>query len=748
EFAEDLRRFVEGQPILARPEGYGRRVGRWAWRRRALIAVGVVALVAGLGVAVSVLLIKNAEVSAAEREARQGKADAEEALALKEEALYRLNVSLAWREWEAGNGQLARELLGDCPEPQRRWEWYHLDRLFHPEVAVIDVNEPASPSNPLNLQNPQVTFDGESARCAAVVGGGVCVLDARTGRRLASLRRPGHRHHRAALLPGGKVAVVSYAVEDGPPQQFATSLDVFGPDGGPPAALPLGRFATGLAAVDVLWHGGRLIACRHDGLLVWDRLDAAPRTVKVSGYGWAPHPDPDLLLASSAPAGRAATSTVNIVTGAAEVLVPALPGLSRPVMSADGNWLAGLDGNRRPALYLRTQGRWRTTLFGPGPGGIEPTAAVRFSPDSRYMAVGYPRKGQVAWVELGRASLVGHFNGIGDLKDLNVSPDGTRAATVAADGVLRLWDAGSLTDLPPAGRPPVTSLAFSPDGTTVAAFWSHGGEVIERATRRRLLAPALDPVPVGISIPSPGWFDEAGRLVWIAPGGRVRTYEVRGGRLADERPWAVSDPAPRSHCTPSPDGRHYAVHVAGQFGLYRLAGGPPAWQRPEEHFLHHVAFSPDGRFVATTSGGPSFALTVYRASDGEVLERRPSFAGSYFTTAFSPDAEWLAVGVSGGAVTLHRREGMEPRYVIPGGIPGSKVLVFSPDGGRLAVNRSRPDLTGLVMLFDAQTGRELLTLPTGRPVTALEYSPDGTCLAVGLSDGRLLLWEGGQRSSR
>ncbi|MGL4555216.1 MAG: serine/threonine-protein kinase, partial [Gemmataceae bacterium] len=100
EFADDLRRFVEGRPIVARPEGLGRRAGRWAWRRRAVLAAGLLALVAGLGVAVGVLLVKNAEVSAAERQARQGKADAEEALALKEEALYRLNVSLAWREWE------------------------------------------------------------------------------------------------------------------------------------------------------------------------------------------------------------------------------------------------------------------------------------------------------------------------------------------------------------------------------------------------------------------------------------------------------------------------------------------------------------------------------------------------------------------------------------------------------------------------------------------------------------------------
>src|SRR5262249_32784145 len=50
---------------------------------------------------------------------------------------YADRISLAQREWDAGRAEEARRLLAGCEEKYRGWEWNYLQRVFHPEVAVL-----------------------------------------------------------------------------------------------------------------------------------------------------------------------------------------------------------------------------------------------------------------------------------------------------------------------------------------------------------------------------------------------------------------------------------------------------------------------------------------------------------------------------------------------------------------------------------------------------------------------------------
>src|SRR5262249_26775008 len=158
ELADDLRRFLSGEPVNARRVGAVGRVLRWAKRRPA-----VATLTAGILLAISVgtaLVLWNwieavhqreEAVAAAGRERvakeevarkaeelrlkaeaeREAKEDARAKAERAEQNLYLNRIVTAQREWESNRVRSAMNLLDACPAGRRGWEWRYLRRLCH-----------------------------------------------------------------------------------------------------------------------------------------------------------------------------------------------------------------------------------------------------------------------------------------------------------------------------------------------------------------------------------------------------------------------------------------------------------------------------------------------------------------------------------------------------------------------------------------------------------------------------------------
>jgi serine/threonine protein kinase len=157
--ATDLENFLTDRPVVARRTGALETAWRWCRRNKAaagLLAASAVAALALVGLGVG--LADNARVRASERQAvtarfaevqhrktaelaqhaeEQERQKAEQAAASERLVGYFHNIVLAEREWFDCNVGRTEQLLEECPDSLRRWEWHYLKRQCHTDLMTI-----------------------------------------------------------------------------------------------------------------------------------------------------------------------------------------------------------------------------------------------------------------------------------------------------------------------------------------------------------------------------------------------------------------------------------------------------------------------------------------------------------------------------------------------------------------------------------------------------------------------------------
>jgi WD40 repeat protein len=383
------------------------------------------------------------------------------------------------------------------------------------------------------------------------------------------------------------------------------------------------------------------------------------------------------------------------------------------------------------------------------------------------------------------------------------SADGKTIVTGDADGVVIIWDGQTFKEKAKLGFDQrVAAVAVTADGKRVAAAVVRP-EQLEGATEpayheRVYVWDAADGVKKPAALPVAddralgGPFAGTAGLTFspdgksLAAGFCNYTHLARSGRLigkvrvwtltaAERRPNPRPQPPPppaatdrwkevaslKDHAGPvnsvafAPDGKTF---VTGGIGRFSPDGMPPPnpvptviqWDanqllkrwvnRLPDESLAGVDYSPDGGAVAATARDE---VRLFDADSGKAQARLKVEGGDPRAVAVSPDGKWVAhsTGSVTGFRALDDGGGSAGAAAPAAGKPPASVA-WSPDSLYLIYAHPTGDGPGLIGMIGVTPETRPRNIPAheGR-VTAVAWSPKGSVIASGGTDGHVIFWD-------
>jgi len=760
--AEDLERWLRGEPIAARPLSRPARLRRWAWRRRRRLAAGAIALLTlvliGLGVGQTMWLRQAGQlVQEKDREIR-GR-DEEVRRAQYASDIRRASVLIALSHAKEARELLDRHGTVAGAEDLRGFEWFYVRGL-------TDVG-----------RNRWVGHEGKEVyhveyapdgRTLATAGQDrtARIWDAETGQERLVLRGHEDEVNWASFDPSGTRLVT--AADDATVRIWSASD---------------GRLLTVLdrlprAAVAALFtHDGRdVIAASRDGTFA--RWDAATGRRRATVRAGSPPLDANWVetMAISPQGTILAFTGRNTVVHCFDLSQPGLVGVTGwrgylgssgfcVAFTPDGRSLAvtGPDGGHA-TLYELTTGKTQIVLE----GSTSPTYTLALAPDGRTLAVGDDRGTLRVWdlaTRTCQVSLLGHT---GRIWCVAFAPNGRTLATTGRDGTIcvgrsrlgRVAFRGFAgVSMPPDHGTSASSLAFSADGTQLLAANDAGCVLtcdLRDGTTRTLKTTDRPIRETGARLAPDGSAVAVHELIAVAPGtkpenDRFKTviYDLSGRRGPISLPPVVVGWEHGGSCW-SPDGRRLArVESTGDVTMWDGSTGRPLGRAAVGlgEGSSWPAFLPAGDGVIAVCGDVRFTsrlfdLVFWKPAESQ-LDRRPIPNGAPRPggkIVLAPDGGNLA-DTAGFSVGLWDFPALRRRFLLVGHSERVTDLAFAPDGRTLAT--ASADRT--VRLWSVASGQELLVLEGhSGPVRVLAFSPDGRMLASGgdASDGgiEVIIW--------
>lgn len=186
----------------------------------------------------------------------------------------------------------------------------------------------------------------------------------------------------------------------------------------------------------------------------------------------------------------------------------------------------------------------------------------------------------------------------------------------------------------------------------------------------------------------------------------------------------------------SPDGRHVVSGGVEVFTrLWDRSNATPLIVLPGHGAGTQAAtFSPNGHYVLTTFGAPTYSAQLWNSQSGLVEREFFGHTGSLLVAVFSPDGQRIATGAQDGTARLW--DVATGTLVRTFNSPGTLIrsVAVSSNGMLLASG----DTGGIVRLWDSTNGQLLRSFEfNAGAVTSLAFSPATGELLVAWSDGFL-----------
>jgi hypothetical protein len=282
-------------------------------------------------------------------------------------------------------------------------------------------------------------------------------------------------------------------------------------------------------------------------------------------------------------------------------------------------------------------------------------------------------------------------------------------------------------------------VAFAPRGRPVLASAGTDGINVWDPQRRALLR-TLD--TEGQDCSSLAFAPDGERLV--VPQGsqpaRIRIWEWATGRLERE----LNGGTMTHSAVFSPDGQSLAAGGHDRDSSHRLIYPVRRWnlatgrqRRPlpgHDNQVGFLAWSPDGALLA--SGGADGTVRLW---DLNSRDCRATFKHRVLVwgVAFSPDGRTLAT-TGGRTIHLCDVATLKRKITLRGHTKEVFGIAFAPGGRTLASAGG----DGVVRLWDLPTGTERAALRWGvGKLHNVAFAPDGMTAAVGAANGRIVVWD-------